>query len=444
MSKQTLLLGDNIEKLRAMPDNSVDAVVTDPPYGLGKTPDVTKMLQAWITTGYMEVEGTGFMGKKWDAFVPQPIFWKEVYRVLKPGGHVLSFFGTRTYDWGVMAMRLAGFEIRDCIQWLYGSGFPKSLDISKAIDKKGGNPMLTKEIACALKEAREKRGITKSKADQMFCGGTTLYSWYEGRPLGIQIPTSEYMRKIADEWPELEKFVGLTQEAERQIVGKYNSDMGGLGGNRLGEKGGNITLPETATAQQWDGWGTALKPANEPIVLARKPLSENTVAENVLKWGTGAINIDDCRISHTEEQKFTNRKQRDAGWNMENTGLDSTQNITASPSPKGRFPANVILDEEAGKILDEQTGILKSGSVAPEGFTGPATNRIYGKFANNSINPDVVYGDSGGASRFFYCAKASKSERNHGVKSNNEFELTQDVPTEIINQIKSFLKIQIA
>ena len=130
-----IINGNNIDLLKKYPDNYFDAIVTDPPYGLGKEPDTAKMLKAWLEVGYMEVKGSGFMGKEWDAFVPQPIFWKEIYRVLKHGGHILSFFGTRTYDWGVMAMRLAGFEVRDCIQWLYGSGFPKSHNISKAIDK---------------------------------------------------------------------------------------------------------------------------------------------------------------------------------------------------------------------------------------------------------------------------------------------------------------------
>lgn len=167
-----IINGDSLEELKKFPDNYFDSIVTDPPYGLGKEPDATEMLKAWVETGYMEVKGTGFMGKKWDAFVPQPLFWKEVYRVLKHGGHVAAFFGTRTYDWGCMAIRLAGFEIRDSIQfafddskyrdefinslteeqrialgqilkngenialWNYGSGFPKSLNVGKAIEQK--------------------------------------------------------------------------------------------------------------------------------------------------------------------------------------------------------------------------------------------------------------------------------------------------------------------
>ena len=136
--KQIVINGDNIELLKNYPDNYFDSVVTDPPYGLGKEPNAEELMKDWIEKGYHEISGTGFMGKEWDAFIPQPIFWKEVYRVLKHGGHILSFFGTRTYDWGVMSMRFAGFEVRDCIQWLYGSGFPKSHNISKAFNKIDG------------------------------------------------------------------------------------------------------------------------------------------------------------------------------------------------------------------------------------------------------------------------------------------------------------------
>lgn len=131
-------LGNNIDLLKAYPDNYFDSVVTDCPYGLGKEPNALKLFQDWIDHGYHEIKGKGFMGKSWDAFVPQPLFWKEVFRVLKPGGYVLAFFGTRTYDWGTLAIRLAGFEIRDMILWIYGSGFPKSLNIGKQIDKMAG------------------------------------------------------------------------------------------------------------------------------------------------------------------------------------------------------------------------------------------------------------------------------------------------------------------
>src|SRR6056297_4253760 len=138
MERNIIYTGDNLEILKTLPDNSVDSVVTDPPYGLGKEPNVVEVMKDWVEKGYHDIKGKGFMGKEWDSFVPQPILWKEVYRVLKPGGYVLSFAGTRTYDWMVMALRFAGFEVRDMIGWLYGSGFPKSHDISKGIDKMNG------------------------------------------------------------------------------------------------------------------------------------------------------------------------------------------------------------------------------------------------------------------------------------------------------------------
>lgn len=330
-----------------------DGILCDPPYELG------------------------FMGKSWDssgiAFDQE--MWADLFRHIKPGGHLLAFSGSRTYHRMAVAIEDAGFEIRDMIEWVYGSGFPKSLNISKAIDKKGGYPTLTIEVADALKKARGKRGITKTQADKMFCGGTTLYSWYEGRPAGTQLPTSEYMRKIADAWPELEKYVGLTMEAEREVIGRHETDMGGLGGERLGQKGGDITVSATEQAKTWNGYGTALKPAHEPCVLARKPI-EGTVANNVLKHGTGGLNIDGSRVSHEEPVKTATRKHRSAGWNMENTGFDSTKNTTASADPQGRFPANLIHD---------------------------GSDEVEAVFPNDN-------------QRFFYTSKASKSERNAGLE----------------------------
>lgn len=238
----TIHHGDALDVLRQMPDNSVDAIVTDPPYGLGKEPDAAEVLADWVTKGFHEVKASGgFMGKEWDSFVPQPLLWKEVFRVLKPGGHLLSFAGTRTYDWMVMSVRLAGFEIRDMVNWVYGSGFPKSLDVSKAIDKMHG-------------AEREVVG-TKDYTAPDIRGNSS-----NGRGISSQ----------------------SSKDAERVAM--------------------SITAPATEAAKQWDGWGTALKPAHEPIVLARKPLSESSIAANVLRWGTGGVNVDSARIN-TEAQE---------------------------------------------------------------------------------------------------------------------------------------------
>ena len=321
---------DCLEGLKLLDDNSVDSIVTDPPYELG------------------------FMGKKWDStgIAYNVELWKECLRVLKPGGHLLAFGGTRTYHRMACAIEDAGFEIRDCIQWIYGGGFPKSHDISKAIDKQAG--------------------------------------------------------------------------AERKVIGKSSRHGGGIKGNgtsyELPPDIPYITAPATPEAQQWDGWGTALKPAHEPIVVARKPISEKTIAENVLKWGTGGINIDDCRIAYdmSDTNPATNPLYRKENGYKTNYGIDSNPSAyalkkeagTMNINNQGRFPANVILDEETGKILDEQSGIRPSGKGNGNAKVGVATN-------GQGVPPLrrgklVPRNDTGGASRFFYCAKASKKERGEG------------------------------
>ena len=270
---------DCLEGMKLLDDNSIDSIVTDPPYELS------------------------FMNKKWDStgISYNVQLWEECLRVLKPGGHLLAFGGTRTYHRMVCAIEDAGFEIRDQMQWIYGSGFPKSQNISKAIDKKFG--------------------------------------------------------------------------AKR--------------------------------AKQWDGWGTCLKPANEPIVVARKSISEKTIADNVLKWGTGGLHIDRCRIPTKDSLNggayAKNGTPRDDGWGMQRGGAGEYV------QPTGRFPANVILDEEAGKLLDEQSGISKS-----TGGTGEKSRQWDNGIIRWKGKATGGFGDVGGASRFFYCPKASKKERGEG------------------------------
>lgn len=323
-------------------DNSIDAVVTDPPYGLSKQPDMNEVLRHWLNGDDYVHTGSGFMGKSWDSFVPGPSIWKEVFRVLKPGGHLLAFFGTRTYDLGTLAIRLAGFEIRDQIDWVYGSGFPKSLDVSKAIDKAAG--------------AERSEVIGKSAR-------------HNSRSFGSEAGDNDY--------------------------GTY---VGGVP---------DILAPVTDEAKQWQGWGTALKPAHEPICVARKPLA-GTVAENVLQFGTGGMNIDDCRTELNGDFKSS------ANGRPSITGLsDNYDSSTANqPDTQGRWPANFIHDGS-----DEVVSLFpaKAGAAAPVKGTeqSEVTNGIYGKF--NDRLPGQFYSDSGNAARFFYCAKASKSDRDEGV-----------------------------
>lgn len=309
-----------LAELRTMPENSIDSIVTDPPYGIN------------------------FMGKKWDYDVPSIEVWKECLRVLKPGGHMLVACGTRTQHRMVVPIEDAGFEIRDVITWLYGSGFPKSLNIGKAIDKEAG--------------AVRKQGALKFK------GGTQL---------------------------------GVINDDGWEPKDVYESE------------------PATDAAKQWDGWGTAIKPACEFWTLCRKPLSESTVAKNVLKWGTGGINIDGCRVETDTPRPQRVRDANRMTGNAYHGGQDGTfvGSKAIEDTTQGRFPSNLILDEEAAAALDEQSGISKSPSSYVRSSDGSA-GLYKGSFGETSGTKSLNFGDSGGASRFFYCAKASKSDRGEG------------------------------
>lgn len=335
-----------------MVENSVDSIVTDPPYGLG------------------------FMGKEWDHGVPGVEFWKHAFDVLKPGGHLLAFSGSRTYHRMVCAIEDAGFEIRDQIMWVYGSGFPKSLDVSKAIDKAAG-------------------------AERVVIGSGRGRTGEAAQPNGSSFSDDEY------QWP-----------------GVFC-----------------ITAPSTEAAQQWQGWGTALKPAHEPICVARKPLVKgNTVAANVLHWGTGALNIDACRVETDDKLgggHSTAGQQMSGGWErpwMSDEGavaanIERSRQSVAKSEALGRWPANLIHDGS-----DEVLAAFPQapGQLADESRTAPSekTSGIYGAMkrqgepSQDSDNEGAVgfkmkQGarrlDAGSAARFFYCAKASKKDRNEGL-----------------------------
>lgn len=321
-------------------DNSIDAVVTDPPYGLSKEPNMMEVMKHWMNGDDYVHTGGGFMGKSWDSFVPGPVIWKEVFRVLKPGGHLLAFFGSRTYDLGTLAIRLAGFEIRDQIMWVYGSGFPKSLDVSKAIDKAAG-----------------------VKFDAIPASGVGF----------------------------------MNAEGE----GGYNVTKNQL--IRAGES--------TDEAKQWSGWGTALKPAHEPICVARKPLS-GTVAENVLTHSTGALNIDGCRIGDEVRPRMEAGFVRNGRTDEEvfNSGYGRPKNFNGEVV--GRWPANLVHDgsnEVLAAFPDAK------GQQGQSNDSQRSKNNVYGAPSDNGKTYTPRIDTDTSAARFFYCAKASKADRDDGV-----------------------------
>lgn len=323
--------GDCREVLKELDQDFFHAVVTDPPYGLE------------------------FMGKGWDKGVPGQEFWKEILRVSRPGAPLLSFGGTRTFHRLTCAIEDSGYEIRDCMMWLYGQGFPKSLDISKALDKTAG----------------AEREIVGTKA------GLPGYS--------------------------------LTPRGQEDVNTKSNKAYGWSKTPDNPEAECSITAPSTDLAKLWNGYGTALKPAWEPIILAMKPC-EGTFAENAAKWGVAGLNIDGSRVefsSKKDDVRIGKDYKHRAASGLKQNKNNSDGEETSLYKNKGRFPANLILDEESGKVLDEQSGFTTSPNKVKR-WKGGQKGRFH------PLNDERIVsapGDSGGASRFFYCAKASKKDR---------------------------------
>ena len=314
--KARLLLGDCRDSMRAMDAESIDAIVSDPPYGLS------------------------FMGKGWDHGVPGQDFWIEALRVAKPGAHLLAFGGTRTFHRLVVAIEDAGWEIRDCLMWVYGSGFPKSLDVSKAIDKAAG-----------------------AERDR-----------YERAAFG----------------------------------GKFSDDGGTTYGSAISN------TPATDDAKAWQGWGTALKPAYEPIIMARRPLT-GTVAANVLKHGTGAINVDGCRVGTDGGGTSCNHRDEHGKCRGHGNAGRSTSGETfhGPDTSGGRWPANVLHDGS-----DEVTGLFPMSNGSKPRTQQKTQDEGKGTALNRMMRPEGYqtpgYTDAGSAARFFYCAKAGKADRDEG------------------------------
>lgn len=381
-----LRCGDSVEEMRTLADSSVDSIVVDPPYGLSehRLKDVVACLTAWLAGEEYKPRKKGFMGKGWDAWVPGPEVFREALRVIKPGGHMLCFAGTRSMDLMMMAIRLAGWELRDGIghahepgdltqaaimAWVYASGFPKNLDVAKAIDKAAG--------------------------------------------------------------------------AEREVVGLKsvgNGNRKGEGFRHEGDTAGiEVTAPATEAAKQWDGWGTALKPAWEPIILARRPFA-GTVIDNVLTHGTGALNIGACRIGWPEGKP---PEVGTPGWGgpakklTAMPGQEGNTVVRSQPSDLGRWPANLIHDGSEGVLFGFPDTPGAKGDVAgdePPEVAGqvlnararvpykrhdePSANRMYEKSGGTDFRArpgDRRPPEAGSAARFFYCPKASTADRDEGL-----------------------------
>lgn len=438
-----VLHGNCLEVLKTLPDNSIDAVVTDPPYGLSEHSDIQTMVRYWFVGKEFVNKSAGFMGKDWDSFVPGPEIWREVKRVLKPGGHLLAFSGSRTMDLMGISIRFAGFEMRDAVMaWLYGSGFPKSLNVSKAVqsnreaDERAG---LLPDEAAFCRWIREESKLSREQvqllfgSDRFYTGkvevtntATTENPRYARRAM---VPTAaawakfkEVARVESPEWVE-----ALVKDPPKPSIEHPGEWKQGKGEGTMG-------------SNEWAGWGTALKPAFEPVLVAQKPI-ERTVAESVQTYGTGALNIDGCRVGfRSDEDKAAAKPQGratskdkhigaepDAGNNESRTEFEVNQNAA------GRWPPNVLLvhhpecveegdcHPECGvKLLDEQSGTKEGKGVKTIGGPPRSKSAHIQQMSEQSCTDAVMdYGDSGGASRFFpnfrYHAKVSRSERNAGL-----------------------------
>ena len=432
-----LLRGDCIARMRDLPDASIDAIVTDPPYGLefmGKEwdsfkpaaahADARKRRAAEVTPeGRAHSTSAGpYLAASVNAYAAGPAFeawvttWAtEALRVLKPGGHLLAFGGSRTWHRLAAGIEDAGFEVRDSIAWLYGSGFPKSLDVSKAIDKLD---------ASAERLARSHRftawmrstGLTAQRIDELTA--TNMGGHYLSAKSQPAVPTAELFEVLrphlgdVPEWVErlvVERDVESRNFAARGSTKTHAEGItrgtSGAGGGGEGAEAKDV--PHTPEAAAWQGWGTALKPAFEPIVVARKPLA-GTVAANVLQYGTGALNIDASRVSWQSEERRRDLEAAASSGAFESKSAFGGGLVTGNDA--GRWPANVMLDEGQAAALDAQTGTLKTGgNVRTRNADGERS--ALGAFAGQPGMTPTRPGDSGGASRFFYVAKAPKSER---------------------------------
>lgn len=418
-----LYLGDSLDILPTLPDASVDAVVCDPPYELG------------------------FMGKAWDAsgIAYNTEVWRQCWRVLKPGGHLLAFGGTRTYHRMTVAIEDAGFEIRDSLHWIYGSGMPKGQNIGKAIDKRRDDRERVLQVTAFLAAARTAAGLSHRQIDDAFGFNGMASHWTAIAGKAATVPTPE-------QWDRLRDLLGFDDSQIRPLVAELNGRKGEIGeawsqrevigqGYRVrGESdvqlapvsagAYDLTVPATDAARQWHGWNTQLRPAHEPIVLARKSTGFNTTAANVLEYGTGALNIDATRTR--ADQDYREKCASVVGINSPRNG-DTLGKWTGaredSAHDAGRWPTNVLLGHGPDCVdggacragcpiaeMDAQTQGMRASKPSKTGTAGGPGGSVYG--GGKGLPRDYAFisrDDQGGASRFYptfrYEAKAPASER---------------------------------
>lgn len=425
------ILGDSRDILKTYEENSFDSCVTDPPYALvsivkrfgGKNAAPAQQ----GSDGRYARASAGFMGQQWDngstAFDPE--FWVGVMRVLKPGGHVVAFSGTRTYHRMACAIEDAGFEIRDQIGWAYGSGFPKSHDLSKGIQRRrieDAEPI--RAICRVIRAAMDASDLKSRQLVGHFDGcHPRLIDHWAARDTDSQpaLPTWEQWQTLRtvlviseDYDAEVWRLNGRKGEpgaswTEAEIIGRMEGIAPGLPGGVRFSGDDTIRVPSQEAAE-WDGWGTAIKPAWEPICLARKPLSERTVAANVLRWGTGAINVDGCRVE-TDPAIDDPRLGGAGSWTTTKQQDGHTVSLprgTVASSAKGRWPANIVHDgsDEVISAFPDSDG--QQGDVRGSEPSKP-TDQIYGQFGGRVAQ--AARNDSGSAARFFYTAKADADDR---------------------------------
>lgn len=487
-----LHVGNCREVLKGLPENSIDAVVTDPPYGLSQHGDIREPLERWLAGESYVHRRAGFLQCEWDSFPPGPDIWKEVYRVLKPGGHLLAFAGSRTMDLMSIAIRLAGFENRDsisvegtlqCLRWEYSQGFPKSLDVSKAIERKRHDNILP--ICHFLRQKIEENGISHQDISRHFGFSDRMVGHWIAQTERSQptIPTPE-------QWEELKGILGFGNEMdeqfyhlsnrkgqlgdvwyEREVTGQHEEDSFGEWHARYGTQRGlnpkeKRDIPVTQEASRWKGWGTSLNPAWEPLLVFKKPTGipshPMAIAENVMTFGTGAMNLDACRVASSDPVTAHSRSEK-GGKSKGVYGDFHFQETHQSEGQKmGRWPSNLVYCHHPACVLKGtqqakatsggiKTVVRKAGGAHQEagGHMTPGRENPYKGYGNSEgqelvevwechpscpireLNVQSRIGDDARASRFFpsfgwtsddpyfgfkHCPKASRRERNAGCE----------------------------